>query len=617
MKQFCRVLGVLLISSWMTLAIAQEAPNNDTQEAVAQLNQLQGWLMEAQTELPHNPSKALSAATKALGLTIKMEVDYAENLPEGVTMTEITQAEVQALLLVGQAYEAKGQTNDAAKKYRKALRTASRTLYADGEAEARDRLDNIGKKAPLDLRLEEFLTETFEKTNQALAETERDISSPDSTYKPRVAASSPIKAEREELPTYQPSQNIVETIRQSAGTQPTQSNREMDAARLASETAFDEAQLALERGRIKEYKKQINDFLVKEVKYQALIAEAKAEAVSDSLERVSLAQKMEQEAELDQQFRRFLFIVLACLGAIATLLSFLFVTKRKAHKEVSHAYDELEDAHQQLKTAQTQLVSAEKMASLGQLTAGIAHEINNPINFISGTIEPLKNDVSDMISLLKTYELIIEREELRHKFEDAINLKQEIELDYLLEEIEELLAGIDEGAGRTTEIVKGLRIFARLDESDRKRFDVHSGLDSTLALLKSSLGHIEVIKDYQEIPDIEGFPGKINQVFMNVLSNAIQAMPEGGTIAIRTRRTEEAVTVSIQDQGMGIPEEVKDRIFEPFFTTKDVGEGTGLGLSICHGIMEQHGGSIDIKSQIGQGTEVILTLPLQQELVAE
>lgn len=292
------------------------------------------------------------------------------------------------------------------------------------------------------------------------------------------------------------------------------------------------------------------------------------------------------------------------------LTSILFFNKRKAHRQLTRTYNDLESTHRQLQETQTQLVAAEKMASLGQLTAGVAHEINNPVNFITGNIEPLKNDVHDLIRILDAYEKAVQNGDTT-SLGKVSALRQELEIDYVKKEIQDLLAGIDEGASRTAEIVRGLRTFARLDEHDRKTFDIIESIDSTLSLLQHKMDHISIERQYHPVPDLEGYPGKINQVLMNVLDNAIQAMPEGGKIIINTDAKRDHVEIRIKDNGIGIPDEVKGRIFEPFFTTKDVGDGTGLGLSISHGIIEQHGGKITIESEEGKGTEVIITLPAQ------
>ena len=323
---------------------------------------------------------------------------------------------------------------------------------------------------------------------------------------------------------------------------------------------------------------------------------------------------LEQEKELAyerrQRQKRFQYTLLA--GVVAALLLALllyrqFRIKRNAHLKTAAALRQLAEAHEQLKAAQTQLVESEKMASLGLLTAGIAHEINNPINFISGNIEPLKQDIADILEKI---------EGGKGSTQDGKwTAENEKELAYLREEVQELLAGIEEGAGRTTEIVKGLREFSRLDTADLQEFDIHAGIESTLLLLKNELGdHIEVEKSYGELPLMEGYPGKLNQVLMNVLTNAIQAMPEGGTLGIITSLDEksERIRITILDNGKGIAEAILGKVFDPFFTTKEVGEGTGLGLAISKGIIDQHQGEIRIRSEINVGTEVIMSLPVRQ-----
>jgi PAS domain S-box-containing protein len=276
--------------------------------------------------------------------------------------------------------------------------------------------------------------------------------------------------------------------------------------------------------------------------------------------------------------------------------------------------NELEKILHDLQHAQMQLVESEKMASLGQLTAGIAHEINNPINFVSANIEPLKTDFEDIKLLLNKYASLHDSPHLQNELAEINRIREEIDISYLEEEISALLNGIEEGATRTKEIVVGLRNFSRLDEIDLKYANINEGLSSTLMLLQNKFKtRITIIKDYGDIPDIECFPGKLNQVFMNILSNAFSAIPGEGTITIRTWQEDKYVKVSIQDTGTGMTEKVKNRIFEPFFTTKDVGEGTGLGLSISYGIIQRHNGKIEVSSKVGKGSTFVITLPIRLE----
>ncbi len=316
--------------------------------------------------------------------------------------------------------------------------------------------------------------------------------------------------------------------------------------------------------------------------------------------------------ELQKTQRNLAMVGLIAVFVIAGLVTYLLFSKRKAHRSLTNAYDDLNETHEQLKTTQTQLVAAEKMASLGQLTAGIAHEINNPVNFISGNLHPLRTDIEDLLELVDAYRKAVLEKGLETEMREVKEREEDLDIQYLKEEIEDLLVGIEEGANRTTEIVSGLRNFARLDNEEYKRFNLHQGLDSTLALLRSHLEGIEILRDYADVPEVECYPGKLNQVFMNILTNALQAMPSGGMVNLTTRQAGDEVEICIRDTGMGMDEETLNRIFEPFFTTKDVGEGTGLGMSISHGIIRQHHGRIEASSQVGQGTEVRITLPINQ-----
>jgi two-component system, NtrC family, sensor kinase len=292
------------------------------------------------------------------------------------------------------------------------------------------------------------------------------------------------------------------------------------------------------------------------------------------------------------------------------------VTERT--QELQKSNQELNVTLHDLKETQSKLVDAEKMASLGQLTAGIAHEINNPINFVTSSVKPLKRDIDDILHLLDKFDKVSAETNLKDQLLEITALKKKIDIDYVKEEINTLIKGIDEGATRTAEIVKGLKTFSRLDESDVKIADVHEGINSTLTLLKNTISEkIEIIKKYGEIPEIECYPGKLNQVFMNILNNSIHAISSGtnghGIITITTLDEKSNIIIKIKDNGIGMPEEVKNKIFEPFFTTKDVGQGVGLGLSIVYNIIETHHGEIKVASSPGQGTEFIISLPKSQK----
>lgn len=281
----------------------------------------------------------------------------------------------------------------------------------------------------------------------------------------------------------------------------------------------------------------------------------------------------------------------------------------------------LEDTLTNLKEAQSQLVDAEKMASLGQLTAGIAHEINNPVNFISANIGPLRRDMEDIKELLEWLENKLKESENATTVEELEKFKEEIEFDYIIEEVDDLLLGMQDGTERTVEIIKGLKVFSRVDEQDIKFVDLHEGLDSTIILLNNSIKDIiDLEKNYADLPKVECYAGKLNQVFMNIINNAAQAIKtnpgqEGkGKITLTTEALDDDhIAIRISDNGPGMPDHVKKKIFEPFFTTKPVGEGTGLGLSIVYNIVKSHNGYIEVESEAGKGTTFIITLPVRHE----
>jgi hypothetical protein len=283
-------------------------------------------------------------------------------------------------------------------------------------------------------------------------------------------------------------------------------------------------------------------------------------------------------------------------------------------KELISSNESLTVALADLKQAQTQLVESEKMASLGQLTAGIAHEINNPINFVTSNVKPLQRDIHELYHLQEKTEALAKDGKLN--LDEIEQLKKEIDYDYLKTEINYLLKGIHEGSSRTAEIVKGLRIFSRVDEDDIKLADVNEGLESTIIIINNQLNNkIEVQRNYGNIPLVECYPGKLNQVFLNLISNAIYAVKqrfneeEGGLVKITTQESTDSIIIEIGDNGTGMSETTKNKLFEPFFTTKPVGEGTGLGLSIVYNTIKKHHGNITVKTAIGEGTTFTITIP--------
>ena len=280
----------------------------------------------------------------------------------------------------------------------------------------------------------------------------------------------------------------------------------------------------------------------------------------------------------------------------------------KAHLENQNI--ELADSKTELERLQAQLVHTEKMASLGQLAAGIAHELNNPAGFIYGNMGLLGDYLAQLQSLLSVYDQVVLPPDA---LQSVNSLKTEIKYEKLVDDLDSILADCREGAERICDVVRNLRLFSRLDEAEIKKVDVHSGLDSTVRLLSRYFngGQVTLRRDYGDLPPINCYAGQLNQVWMNLLVNAAQAVPDRGEVSISTRLEQDSVLVEIRDTGAGIPEDQLSRIFDPFFTTKPVGEGTGLGLSISYGIIERHGGTIAVVSEIGLGTTFTVRIPIR------
>ncbi len=314
---------------------------------------------------------------------------------------------------------------------------------------------------------------------------------------------------------------------------------------------------------------------------------------------------------------------------IATLNQLLDVSEQSTIIQSDRLEEAIANLHQtldQLKKTQVQLIQNEKMSSLGLMIAGIAHEINNPVNFIHGNINCAENYTQSLLKLLQLYQ-----KNYLNPPEEIQQLVEEIELDFIISDFKEIFKSMTVGTERIREIVLSLRNFSRLDQSELKQADIHSGIDSTLMIIQHKLktnkkkySEIKVVKKYGNLPLIECYPGQLNQVFMNIISNAIDAMELGvgaesklqiPQISICTQVIdEEWVAINIADNGMGMTEKVRSKLFDPFFTTKPIGKGTGLGLSISHQIVvEKHCGQIICNSQPGQGSEFTIKIPVKIE----
>ncbi|MFE1744338.1 sensor histidine kinase [Coleofasciculus sp. H7-2] len=341
------------------------------------------------------------------------------------------------------------------------------------------------------------------------------------------------------------------------------------------------------------------------------------------------------------------------VGSLATSLNCLVqwvgeytheleLARQTLEERVEQRTEELTQALQELQQTQSQLIQTEKMSSLGELVAGIAHEINNPINFIYGNLEHANVYTQELLNLVHLYQ-----QQYPHPTPVIQEEIEAIDLDFLTEDFAKILSSMKMGTERIRQIVLSLRNFSRLDESEMKPVDIHEGIENTLLILNHRLKlGIEVVKNYEDLPLVECYPAQLNQVFMNIISNAIDALEEAKNkkerqeegeqrnkgefpipnlkskihnpkihnpqILIRTERfNSNYIRVGIRDNGSGIPLEIRDKLFNPFFTTKPVGKGTGLGLSICYQIVEKHKGKIEVISEPGQGTEFAIALPIK------
>jgi len=296
------------------------------------------------------------------------------------------------------------------------------------------------------------------------------------------------------------------------------------------------------------------------------------------------------------------------------------ITERKQAEEMLKlSHDQLEQRIKarthELEEMQSQLMQSEKMASIGQLAAGVAHEINNPVGYINSNIGSLKKYIDELFQVLKAYE---ETETFikgnSHMMEYIENLKKKVDLDYLKGDILELIKESQEGVKRVKQIVQDLKDFSHVDELEWQYADLHKGLDSTLNIVHNEIKYkAEVIKNYGDLPQIECIPSQINQVFMNLLVNASHAIEDRGIITLVSGVVGNEVYVSVSDTGKGIEKENLKRIFDPFFTTKPVGKGTGLGLSLAYSIINKHNGRIEVESETGKGTTFRIVLPVEQD----
>jgi signal transduction histidine kinase len=293
--------------------------------------------------------------------------------------------------------------------------------------------------------------------------------------------------------------------------------------------------------------------------------------------------------------------------------------RESAEAELMRRNIELTELNARLSMAQEQLMQSEKLASIGQLAAGVAHEINNPIGYVFSNFETLGTYIGRMLEMFKAYEEAETSIAAPAVLTRLREMRAGIDLDYLIEDIPGLMAESREGISRVRKIVQDLKDFSRVDANQEWQWaDLHTGIDSTLNIVSNEVKYkADVVRDYGQIPEIECLPSQLNQVFMNIVVNGAHAISGGrGRITIRTGSAGDNVWVEIADNGGGIAKEHLARIFDPFFTTKPIGSGTGLGLSLSYGIIQKHNGQIEVQSEPGQGTTFRITLPIRHVPVA-
>ncbi|MDA3904363.1 MAG: ATP-binding protein [Desulfuromusa sp.] len=298
-------------------------------------------------------------------------------------------------------------------------------------------------------------------------------------------------------------------------------------------------------------------------------------------------------------------------GPLTNTIGELYSRLGRSLSETQQMAGELDDAYQQLKATQSQILQQEKMASVGQLAAGVAHEINNPMGFITSNLSSLKRHQNKLTAYVEQLESWLQEEGSSDILAQMKDLKKKQKISYVLEDINDLIEESSDGAVRVRDIVQNLKSFSRIDQTEFTQANINECLESTLAIAMNEIKYKATVeKDFGELPLLSCHPQQLNQVFLNILVNAAQAIEEKGEIKIKTQAKDGNIVIAISDNGSGISEEIRDKIFEPFFTTKEVGKGTGLGMSVSYEIIKNHQGQIKVDSEAGQGTTFTIELPL-------
>ncbi|WP_420581797.1 ATP-binding protein [Reichenbachiella sp.] len=531
----------------------------------------------------------------ALYLNTGENNEALEALKQAETIGQIGQAGnkilAQTYELLSQAYQALGNTNDS-KRYQNKFNSLKNRLPATTDYH------------PDDLEEAEIFARELEKTERAII-TEKQLA--------KDAAN---KSKREQI--LQDEIARLKNLEHEALV----GNRELGHTALEAEYIHQDLMVAQHEFESTERQAEILRYKESLIRHQLELKVAEEEKLI-----------LKQEAEISEKRQQIYLVIGGAFLLIAVILGVEYVRIRKLNKllksqqatihqrnvelQLSNATimeknAKLHKAHDELKRTQANLIQAEKMSALGMLTAGIAHEVNNPISFVSNGLQILEENISEAFDTLSTFEQIIQLNDLDEiKSNYNIHKSENQSVSVLKKDTADLVGDVKFGASRITEIVDGLRIFSRKDEKKFKKAQLHDIIESALLISKSKYkGRIQIIKEYgNNIPSIDCFPGQLNQIFINLIGNASDAIEGEGWIKIILQNIDNKyVRAIVQDSGSGMTQEVQKKIFEPLYTTKESGKGTGLGLSITTDIIKTHRGHIDVRSKMGVGTAFILTL---------
>ncbi len=335
----------------------------------------------------------------------------------------------------------------------------------------------------------------------------------------------------------------------------------------------------------------------------------------------------EKSTLIDEKLEKSRLYTMAYAVVAALIALYLIIMLMRSYSRLESTVEErtgeISNAYEKLKESQEQLIQSEKMASLGQMVAGIAHEINTPLGYVSNNVSIIKENVEYLEKLLAILaqmhvEVTIKPQDInkiKALLNQCLKVYRKIKEDDIAKESHQLLDDSVHGLAEIAELVTSLKDFSRLDRQVAEYYNLHDGLNSALKISANTLrkNNVVVHKNFSDIPEVQCMPSKINQVFLNIITNAAQAMPEnGGKIVISTHTSQDSVIVEIKDTGKGMSEDVRSKIFDPFYTTKPIGEGSGLGMSISYKIIENHHGTIDVKSKVNKGTSMVIRLPIKQ-----